>query len=302
MRWKKNDNSINVETPAKLNLFLEVLGKREDGFHELQTVITAIDLVDQLKISRVDHLGIQLQCRWRDPDLGKVMGDLPNDSSNLVYRAAELFLKSTGKQMGLEIELIKSIPSQAGLGGASGNAAGTLLGLNEWLDGGLSDEQLVELAAQLGSDIPFFIRSGYALCEGRGEQITQLNIDPQLCFVVVKPSFGLSTRDIFSKLELDSNVISLNVSQLTANQVDWSRSLFNRLQQPAQQVSEEIGKVCDFLEHSGCLASQMTGSGSCCFGLCADRRHAEQVLKQVHEAKIGFAFVCENLPNFSVPM
>ena len=306
MRWTQTESAISIETPAKLNLFLEVFGKRDDGFHELKTVITAVDLFDKLTISKADQPGIRLACRWAEElsaEANKVaneLGDLPTDSSNLVFRAADLFLKTVGVHAGVKIDLEKLIPSQAGLGGASGNAAGTLLGLNELFETELSVNQLMEMAARLGSDIPFFIKSGYAICSGRGEKVTQINKDPALHFVLVKPPFGLPTGKVFSKLELGFDVKTIEAEQLLNNSVCWEKILFNRLQEAAEKVSPDIRKVCDFLNQSGCSASQMTGSGSCCFGLCRNQQDAQQIAQRISAQNIGFVFTCQNLTNFSV--
>jgi 4-diphosphocytidyl-2-C-methyl-D-erythritol kinase len=307
MRWQRWDNSISIATPAKLNLYLEVLGKRVDGFHELETVITTVDRFDELRITQSKPNGIQLSCYWHPalkhcPGVGPGMfGDLPSGADNLVFRAAEIFFSELVIKSGLTIELNKMIPSQAGLGGASGNAAGTLIALDQLFGTRLPANQLVDLAARLGSDVPFFITGGAAFCTGRGEQVAQFNIDDDLYFVVVKPPFGASTQDVFQKLKLGKEVKTFPRDNLSTKSFDWPSNLFNRLQEPMMESSREIGEVCDFLQDSGCLASLMTGSGSCCFGICNDGIQASEIANNVAEAGLGFVFTCQNLKDFSVP-
>lgn len=308
MQWQRLDNSIRIATPAKLNLYLEVLGKRTDGFHELETVITAVDRFDEITLTRSESDEIHLSCSWRralDNRSRKgslIFGDLPSGPDNLVFRAAELFLSELGITSGLRIELNKTIPSQAGLGGASGNAAGTLIALDQLFETGLPMDHLGELASRLGSDVPFFIKGGAALCTGRGEQVAQFNIQADLYFVVVKPFFGLSTNDVFQKLQIPGNVKSFARENLSSLDFDWAGLLFNRLQEPVMEFTDEIGKVCEFLQAAGCLASQMTGSGSCCFGICEDESRASQIADRATEAELGFVFTCQNLKDFPVPL
>lgn len=320
MRWAIQENQIQVQTPAKLNLYLEVLGKRDDGFHELETIMTAIDLYDQIRIRKQDtdesSEQIRLNCKWNVVDrfyksaadkrgteleTDEPFGDLPTDESNLVFRAAQLFFGETGIETSVEIELLKLIPSVAGLGGASGNAAGTLLAINLLFGSPVPKPRIVELAAELGSDVPFFVNGGTAICRGRGEKITQLSSFAKLHFVVIRPYFGLSTKSVFSKLDLPKDVKQLNVQSIQHFGENWKSSLFNRLQDPALFAAPEIGKTIEALNRSGCVASQMTGSGSSCFGLCESPQQAKKIADQLTSKRIGFVYCCQNLPDFSVP-
>ena len=162
---------VTIETPAKVNLTLEVLGKRNDGYHEIASVMQAINLCDRLTFSIADDLSL--------------ITDTPglDTKDNLVYRAASLLNDKTGVSAGAEIHLCKGIPVAAGLGGGSSDAAATLLGLNRLWGLHLARDELEELAAQLGSDVPFFLAGGAALAEGRGERITPLPSPPTSCLV-----------------------------------------------------------------------------------------------------------------------
>ena len=178
--------ALEKKSPCKVNLLLNILGKRPDGFHELETVMHPVNLFDEIRFERGGN-GIQLSCN--EPAL-------PVDSKNLVYRAAEAFLKLHNPRDGVRIHLQKKIPLAAGLGGGSGNAATTLLALNELFDQPLATAKLNELAASLGSDVPFFLQNRPALATGRGEKIQPLDFFPALrgrAFLLIHPGFGIST-------------------------------------------------------------------------------------------------------------
>lgn len=320
MRWEIQEDQIEVQTPAKLNLYLEVLGKRDDGFHELETIMTAIDLYDLIRIRKLSRdessEQIRLSCKWitvkrfdkstsekRGTVLGtdEPFGDLPTDKSNLVYRAAQIFFSETGIDARVDIELLKLIPSVAGLGGASGNAAGTLMAINRLFGSPVGKQRIFDLTAELGSDVPFFVNGGTAICRGRGEKTTQLRSFAKLHFVVIRPYFGLSTKSVFSKLELPNDVEQLNGQSIQHFGENWKSSLFNRLQEPAIFAAPEIAKIIETLNQSGCIASQMTGSGSSCFGVCESPEQAKTIANQLRSQRIGFVYSCQNLPDFSVP-
>ena len=180
--------AIELQSPCKVNLLLNILGKRADGFHELETVMHPVAVTDRLAFER-GGAGITLTCT--EPSL-------PTDSQNLVYRAAVAFLQAAGINEGVRIHLDKRIPLAAGLGGGSGNAATTLIGLNQLFGSPLPAEVVYSLAASLGSDVPFFLQRNPALATGRGEKVTSLAPFPALesaAFFLVHPGFGISTPD-----------------------------------------------------------------------------------------------------------
>jgi len=182
-----------MESPCKVNLLLNILGRRPDGFHELETVLYPIRVCDRLIFAR-NVQGIQLSCN---------VPGLPTDARNLVYRAAAMFLEAAKIRDGVQLELQKNIPLAAGLGGGSGNAATTLFGLNELFGGPLLPEQLQMIAATLGSDVPFFLQDQPALATGRGEQIRSLGAFPALrgaAFLLIHPGFGIATAWAYQRL------------------------------------------------------------------------------------------------------
>src|SRR6185369_8655959 len=185
--------TLDKPSPCKVNLLLNILGKRADGFHELETVMHPVNVFDELSFARVTR-GLHLTCS--DPSL-------PTDSGNLVHRAATMFFHRTEIRDGVRIHLEKKIPLAAGLGGGSGNAATTLLGLNEIFGKPLSTRALHDIAAALGSDIPFFLQTKPALASGRGENIRPLDFFPSLsraAFLLIHPGFGISTAWAYQAL------------------------------------------------------------------------------------------------------
>ncbi|MGZ4984434.1 MAG: 4-(cytidine 5'-diphospho)-2-C-methyl-D-erythritol kinase [Chthoniobacterales bacterium] len=185
------DNSMELHAPAKINLSFKILGRRDDGFHEIETLMAPVSLFDRLIIVRGEP----------DEKVEFVCDDasLPSNADNLVVQAAELFLRSTNTRTGLRIELQKNIPHGAGLGGGSSDAASVLLGLNELLATRLDEKKLAELAAEIGSDVPFFIYRSAAMCRGRGELVTPTSLPRKLSLLLLKPGFGVPTPWAYSR-------------------------------------------------------------------------------------------------------
>jgi 4-diphosphocytidyl-2-C-methyl-D-erythritol kinase len=274
---------------CKVNLLLNVLGKRPDGFNELETVIHPVPLCDHLTFERAGT-GVHLSCS--DPRL-------PVNSKNLVFQAATLFAKAAGigPGDGVRIHLQKNIPVAAGLGGGSGNAAITLLALNELFGQPLPAAKLAELAAALGSDIPFFLQSGPALATGRGEIIQPLEAFPAMrgiCFVLVHPGFGISTPWAYQQLASfpvaargkpgrAQRLIALLQTNLEPAAVEF----YNSLEAPALHKYPLLELFQDFFRENGALATLMSGSGSATFALAPKRDAAEAMLEKF---KVQFGF------------
>ena len=312
MRIQRISAGWQVLAPAKLNLFLEVLGRRDDGFHELETLMVPISLFDTLTIHDDPARPLRLTCRWApgllagplkkgtgserpngdDVRLTSPRGacplfqhaaqweDLPQDDDNLALRAVKLLRREAGIDRGARLELIKRIPSAAGLGGGSSDAAAALMAGNRgWgLDWPL--ERLHGLAAQLGSDVPFFLGSGPAICRGRGEWIEPLPGMTSLNFVVVCPPEGLSTAVVYKQCrpaDAPRRVESLVEPLALGDARRLVRGFFNRLEETARRLSTWVARCVDELIRCGCLAAQMSGSGTSCFGLCATARQARRL-------------------------
>ena len=264
---------INVEkrSPCKVNLLLNVLGRRSDGFHELETVLQPVNLCDRLVFERGGQ-GVQLSC---------TLPALPVDSNNLVFRAAESFRSAAGISDGVKIRLEKHIPLAAGLGGGSGNAATTLLALNELHGHPLSPAKLGELAAALGSDVPFFLQNRPALAAGRGERIEPLENFPALhgrAFLLIHPGFGISTPWAYQNLARFPEALNGRpgraremIARLQAD--DWpacAGHFYNSLEAPALEKFPVLGLFQSFLRENGALAALMSGSGSTTFAIAED--------------------------------
>jgi 4-diphosphocytidyl-2-C-methyl-D-erythritol kinase len=274
-------------SPCKVNLLLNILGRRADGFHELETVMHPVAVADELTFSRAGS-GVQLTCS--EPSL-------PVDSSNLVHRAATAFLSRAGLREGVNLHLEKRLPLAAGLGGGSSNAANTLLGLNELFGHPLDARSLNALAATLGSDVPFFLQDGPALATGRGEIIQPLEpfaVLRGLSLLLIHPGFGISTPWAYGELarfpaaqqgrkgRAQSLIDRLRAGDLPAA----TREFYNSLEAPALEKYPILRLYQEFLVEQGALAALMSGSGSTTFALVAGRDPAER-LREQFERRFG---------------
>ena len=259
---------LEKKSPCKVNLLLNILGKRPDGFHELETVMQPVALHDELKFSR-GGTRVALTCSE---------STLPTDSGNLVYRAAESFLQAAKIPEGVGIHLEKHIPMAAGLGGGSGNAALTLLGLNELFGSPLSPKELHDIAAGLGSDIPFFLQDQPALATGRGETITPLGAFPALAgtaVLLIHPGFGIATAWAYRELARFPSALNgtpgraaqLINSLQKPGLVAAGQLFYNSLEAPALEKYPLLRLYQEFLRENGAGAILMSGSGSTTFGI-----------------------------------
>jgi 4-diphosphocytidyl-2-C-methyl-D-erythritol kinase len=267
---------------CKVNLLLNILGKRADGFHELETVMHPVPLCDRLFYERAGA-GVQLSCS--DPQL-------PVDSKNLVVKAANFFAQAAGlsHSEGVRIHLQKRVPVAAGLGGGSGNAAVTLRALNELFGIPLTPAKLSELAAALGSDIPFFLQAGPALATGRGEIIQPLERFAAMrghFFLLVHPGFGISTPWAYQQLAnfpaaingtpgRARRLIALLQTSVTAAGAEF----YNALEAPALRKHPLLELFQEFFRQNGAAATLMSGSGSATFALAPTRDAAEAMLEK----------------------
>ncbi|MBI3880367.1 MAG: 4-(cytidine 5'-diphospho)-2-C-methyl-D-erythritol kinase [Verrucomicrobia bacterium] len=279
--------AIERPSPCKVNLLLNILGKRADGFHELETIMQPVGLCDTLRVEKA-AAGVALTCS--EPAL-------PTDATNLVHRAATKFLEAAGICDGVRIHLEKNIPMAAGLGGGSGNAANTLLALNELFGAPLGAEKLQELAAALGSDVPFFLQRNPALATGRGERVESLPTFKALdgvWILLIHPGFGIATAWAYK--ELAKFPAALNgrpgrarelAARLAAGDLRTAAgSFYNSLEAPALHKHPLLALFQDFLREHGALAALMSGSGSTTFALGADRKSGE-ALREKFLGKFG---------------
>jgi 4-diphosphocytidyl-2-C-methyl-D-erythritol kinase len=261
-----------------VNLFLRVLGKRVDGYHELETILQVIRLNDEIEFTPTDSGRVEIEMQWLDGGAGA----LPVESDNLITRAAQRLVQEGATQDGVKVLLKKRIPIGAGLGGGSGNAAGALVVLSERWGLDLERDRLSELAADVGSDVPYCIEGGTALATARGEKLTPLPSPEQLWFVLGITDEPMMTRDVYEAWddiapaeEVSSAVMTM---ALGAGDVEEVASLLHNDLEPAVfKLKPELEKKKELLEEAGALGACVSGSGPTVYGLARDEQHAEAV-------------------------
>lgn len=277
-------SSLFLNAPAKINWFLSVLGKREDGYHNISSLMQCISIYDNLTFEQADTI--------------EVVSDLdipPGD--NLVYKAASFLKQYTSYKKGAKIALHKNIPVSAGLGGGSSDAAYTLSGLNRIWGLGLSNRELSTIGAEIGSDVPFFLNSSFAFVEGKGEKITPLKLNnPAIVLLLVKPSISVSTAWAYAYFD------KLNIGGLTKKTVDiklFCQAFLNRdlaslratlnndLEKAVIERYPVVGEIKEKLLKNGAIISLMTGSGPTVFGVFESKKAALTAAE-----KLGFNNWC----------
>lgn len=286
---------IVIQTPAKLNLFFEVLGKRSDGYHEIETLMCPISWYDTLCFGETSSEDLELECQCGSAGhplagCGSGFEEVPRDGRNLVLQAVELVRRRTGTKRGARLRLIKRIPTAAGLGGGSSDAAAALLAANLGWKLGLTSPELAVMAAELGSDVPFFLQRGPAVCRGRGERIEPALALGWMNFVVVRPAEGLATAAVYAACRPAASPRPLQ-PLLDALQQGNARQagclLFNRLQAAAERLSPWIARLGRLLAAEDCLGHGMSGSGTAYFGLFRSALQARRVARRLLARGVG---------------
>lgn len=259
---------------AKINLFLRVAGKRADGYHELDTLFLQIDLADELQFESVASSGLTMSCNWNN---------VPLDESNLCFRAYQLMARALGKQVGLRLHLEKHIPMGAGMGGGSSDAAVTLVALNHFMGGHLTERELFEMALQLGSDVPFFLQGGLCHGTGRGEILTALPSLPAIYAVIITPGIELATKLVYQNLKIGlttthENTIFADLNYDVQKFYEQNPGGRNDLEPWVLQTFPVLAQIKQKLLEAKAWGACMTGSGSAFFGLFT--RHQEALLAQ----------------------
>lgn len=256
-------SEVNIRAPAKINLGLEVLGRRPDGYHRLRTILQAVSLYDRLRLRRRSR-GIRVRCRGL-PECGQ---------NNLAWRAAAIFLERSGVRGGLEIDLVKGIPVGGGLGGGSSDAAAVLLGASRLFCVSPTPEKLHEWAADLGSDVPFFLLSGTALGTGRGEIIEPLPpLRRAVRVLIYDPGFEVSTAEVYRRFR--RRRLTRKVDKLNILARRWQRgglgalgkAIFNDLEETVFNLYPRLAYARGRILEQGAKGALLSGSGSCLFGL-----------------------------------
>ncbi|MEW6623739.1 MAG: 4-(cytidine 5'-diphospho)-2-C-methyl-D-erythritol kinase [Bacillota bacterium] len=267
-------NNIKIKTYAKINLCLDIISKRPDGYHDLKTIMQSLDLCDQVELAK--DSGITVACDHPQ---------VPEGPENIAYKAAELLFRTAGLSLGARIHIRKKIPFEAGLAGGSSNAAGVLLGLNYLYELNFTLHQLVSLAKKLGADVPFCLVGGTVLATGIGER---LNLLPplQTCdIVLVKPAKGISTKAVYERVDLQSLSNRPDVDK-AVQAIEYkdlnllSKSMGNVLEPVTCSLLQEVAEIKEKMLMYGAAAAQMCGSGPTVFAICSDQDQAQYIYKQ----------------------
>jgi 4-diphosphocytidyl-2-C-methyl-D-erythritol kinase len=290
MHVYRSDTRVAVQAPAKLNLFFEVLGKRNDGFHEIETLMVPINLYDSLTFSPDPSGRISLHCRWARTADAAALGELPASAENLATKAAVLLRERAGISTGARMRLVKRIPSAAGLGGGSSDAAAALLAANSGWKVNWSTERLMVLAAELGSDVPFFLAGGAAICRGRGEVVEPVGRLGTLFGVVVRPPVGLNTAEVYRHCRPGRPACSVQPLVRAMRRGDFGRLkslMHNRLEEAAEGLCPWVGRLQHEFARLNCVAAQMSGSGTSYFAICHHAQHARRVAGRLRSRGVG---------------
>ena len=298
--------------PAKLNLHFELIARREDGYHDVETLMVPVSIYDTLYFRKLPKHSenpdgsedtkqkgeIHFTMHSCFAKSGSVSQRIPADQRNLVVQALELLQQRSGTECGAKVILLKRIPALAGLGGGSSDAAAALKLANRSWGLQWSRKQLMDLAKELGSDVPFFLSRGAAIGRGRGEQIESLCTAGKIYAVVVVPPDGLSTPDVYRASQVPTKPRQIEpaiVALQTGSLRQWSVGGYNRLEHAARVLSPWIDRIRDAMESVGCPVHQMTGSGSGYFGLCRHLGEARRMAARLRAQKIGQVFAVSNV-------
>lgn len=274
---------------AKLNLTLDVLGKREDGFHDLRSVMQTVSVRDDIEIDVGTGKPWCLKCDKEG---------IPSDETNLAWKAAKVFCQALHKDPdGLEIRITKRIPSQAGMGGGSADAAAVLRALNEHYGSPLSIGALAELGGQVGSDVPFCVVGGTCMCEGRGELLRKLPDMPDCIFVICKPDFSVSTPELYQKIDQTAiaqrpDQLAVESGLLAGDLEKVAHNLCNVFDPVVTQDHLELNYIKSLFHQYGAVGYQMTGSGSAVFAVVSEFEIAAVICNML-KSTYPDVFICK---------
>jgi 4-diphosphocytidyl-2-C-methyl-D-erythritol kinase len=264
--------ALHLKSPAKVNLRLEILKKREDGYHELRTILQKISLYDLLHFSLKKEKGISIITDHPNLPIGK---------TNLIYQAVQSILEKTDYKGGVHIKIEKRIPLGAGLGGGSSNAATALKAMNRLLNVGLLKRELISIGLKIGADVPFFFSEGGAIASGIGEKLKKIDL-PALWYVLIYPNFEVSTRWAYQNFtELTRRQFRINIHKLLKFSNEIYRLLWNDLEEVVSLEYPQISVMKRILYSAGALGASMTGSGPTVFGVFSEEGGASEAYKKV---------------------
>lgn len=265
---------------AKINLGLDVLGKREDGYHEVRMIMQTIRMYDQLDMRKSVEPGIHLTTNKKY---------IPVDENNLVWRAAKLMMDTCGIMEGVSIHLHKVIPVAAGMAGGSSDAAATLVGMNRLFHCGLSKEKLMELGVQIGADVPYCVLRGTALAEGIGEKLTVLSPMPDCWILIGKPGISVSTKYVYTTLDLNTDTVHPDIDGMKkaledGNLYGITERMGNVLQDVTIPAYPEVERIKEQMKTLGAVNAMMSGSGPTVFGIFDNEEKAQEACQKLRES------------------
>lgn len=287
---------MRCKSPAKVNYRLDVMDRRTDGFHELRMVNSAVTLYDDIEIELTER-GIVVDCECED-------NSVPSGEDNIVYQVAKEILAYSNKNIGVRIKIKKNIPSAAGMGGGSSNAAAVLMSLNSMLKINLSKDKLIKIGVRFGADVPFFIMESPALAEGVGERLQKIKKMPKLPMVLVSPNIKVATKWAFEKFDVlaeeNKNLkTELEGTEEIPLQFTTKKSVIKFLNNDLEKVTLEkypaLNDIKAALKKLGALASQMTGSGPTVFGIFPNHEVAQTACDKLRQIKDCRVFLVENI-------
>lgn len=271
---------MRLQAFAKINLGLDVLGKREDGYHEVRMIMQTIRMYDQLDMRKSVEPGIHLTTNKKY---------IPVDENNLVWRAAKLMMDTCGIIEGVSIHLHKVIPVAAGMAGGSSDAAATLVGMNRLFHCGLSKEKLMELGVQIGADVPYCVLRGTALAEGIGEKLTVLPPMPDCWILIGKPGISVSTKYVYTTLDLNTNTVHPDIDGMKkaledGNLYGITERMGNVLQDVTIPAYPEVERIKEQMKILGAVNAMMSGSGPTVFGIFDNEEKAQEACQKLRES------------------
>lgn len=271
---------MRLQAFAKINLGLDVLGKREDGYHEIRMIMQTIRMYDQLDMRKSVEPGIHLTTNKKY---------IPVDENNLVWRAAKLMMDTCGIMEGVSIHLHKVIPVAAGMAGGSSDAAATLVGMNRLFHCGLSKEKLMELGVQIGADVPYCVLRGTALAEGIGEKLTVLPPMPDCWILIGKPGISVSTKYVYTTLDLNTDTVHPDIDGMKkaledGNLYGITERMGNVLQDVTIPAYPEVERIKEQMKTLGAVNAMMSGSGPTVFGIFDNEEKAQEACQKLRES------------------
>ena len=271
---------MRLQAFAKINLGLDVLGKREDGYHEVRMIMQTIRMYDQLDMRKSVEPGIHLTTNKKY---------IPVDENNLVWRAAKLMIDTCGIMEGVSIHLHKVIPVAAGMAGGSSDAAATLVGMNRLFHCGLSKEKLMELGVQIGADVPYCVLRGTALAEGIGEKLTVLPPMPDCWILIGKPGISVSTKYVYTTLDLNTDTVHPDIDGMKkaledGNLYGITERMGNVLQDVTIPAYPEVERIKEQMKALGAVNAMMSGSGPTVFGIFDNEEKAQKACQKLRES------------------